>query len=302
MARKVRICRAVEANVGERRAYKKQLVRIQRDFQAFVLGEIFLELERQQKLTFDEKLKTSSPEALKEIRKKTLKALSNEASFTILLQDIVGKNITRWLEALKQVSRSTAERFVKKALTSSTRAQRAALLAAGVKPSTLKRVLTVPVVGKQSISPLAAEAMPAMIRSNVELIAHIGETDVSRITEVLTRGLQEGMDYDELRRELNATNGFDGARAERVAMDQINKLNQQVQILNAKSLGCTHARWKHVPGQYTSRKTHIAMDGQTFDLNTGLYDPEVKRNVIPGELYYCRCVSRLIIPEEVTSE
>ena len=46
MVKKVRLCRAVESNVGERRAYKKQLVRIQRDFQAYVLGEIFVELDR----------------------------------------------------------------------------------------------------------------------------------------------------------------------------------------------------------------------------------------------------------------
>ena len=107
------------------------------------------------------------------------------------------------------------------------------------------------------------------------------------------------MDYNALRAELMSTNGFDGARAERVALDQINKINQQVQILNAQSIGCTQARWKHVPGQYTSRKTHMAMDGKTFNLNEGLYDESVQRNVIPGQLPYCRCVSRLILPKEV---
>ena len=59
MVKKVRLCRAVESNVGERRAYKKQLVKIQRDFQAYVLGEIFIELEHQNALTYDAKLPTS---------------------------------------------------------------------------------------------------------------------------------------------------------------------------------------------------------------------------------------------------
>ena len=70
MVKKVRLCRAVESNVGERRAYKKQLVRIQRDFQAYVLGEIFIELERQNALTYDARLPTS--EDLKNIKNKTL--------------------------------------------------------------------------------------------------------------------------------------------------------------------------------------------------------------------------------------
>lgn len=285
MARKVRLCRAVESNVGERRAYKKQLVRIQRDFQSYVLGEIFVELERQNALTFDAKLPSSQD--LKNLKRKTLKLLRRGSDFGTFLQDIIAKNLKRWLDALRQVSTGVAERFVKKAMSSSTHAQKAALIAAGVRPSLLKEAWTVPVVGKQYISPEAASAMPAMVRENVELITHIGENDVTRITEVLTQGLQEGMDYDALRRELNSTNGFDGARAERVALDQINKINQQVQIMNAKSLGCTHARWKHVPGQYTSRKTHMAMDGKEFNLNEGLYDESVKYNVIPGQLPYC---------------
>ena len=300
MVKKVRLCRAVESNVGERRAYKKQLVKIQKDFQAYVLNEIFQELERQNALTTDAKLPTVPN--LKELKRKTLKLLRRGVEFEKFLQDLIAKNSKHWLDALQQVSSGVAERFVKKAMASSTNAQKAALIAAGVKPSLIKERWSVPVVGRQYLSPNAASAMPSMIKENVELITHIGENDITRITEVLTKGLQEGMDYNALRQELNATNGFDGARADRVALDQINKIIQQVQIMNAQSLGCTHARWKHVPGQYTSRKTHMAMDGKEFDLNEGLYDESVGRNVIPGQLPYCRCVSRLILPKETTTE
>ena len=285
MVRKVRLCRAVEANVGERRAYKKQLVRIQRDFQNYVLGEIFTELERQNALAYDEKLPKN--DELKALKGKTLKRLRRDENFDKFLQAIVSKNLKRWLDALKQVSKKEAERFVKKAVRSSTNAQRAALIAAGVKPSLLRSAWTVPTVGKQYISPAVAGSMNEMVSNNVKLITRIGENDISRITEVLTTGLQEGLDYDKLRKELNETNGFDGARAERVALDQVNKINQQVQILNAQSIGCTHARWKHVPGQYTSRRTHMEMDGKEFNLNEGLYDKDVDKYVKPGELPYC---------------
>ena len=53
MAKKVRLCRAVESNVGERRAYKKQLLKIQDDFSKFVLNEIFVELQQQNILALD---------------------------------------------------------------------------------------------------------------------------------------------------------------------------------------------------------------------------------------------------------
>lgn len=300
MVRKVRLCRAVEANVGERRAYKKQLVRIQRDFQNYVLGEIFTELERQNALAYDEKLPKN--DELKALKSKTLKRLRRDENFDKFLQAIVSKNLKRWLDALKQVSTKEAERFVKKAVRSSTNAQRAALIAAGVKPSLLRSAWTVPTVGKQYISPAVAGSMNEMVSNNVKLITRIGENDISRITEVLTTGLQEGLDYDRLRKELNETNGFDGARADRVALDQVNKINQQVQILNAQSIGCTHARWKHVPGQYTSRRTHIEMDGKEFNLNEGLYDKDVDKYVMPGELPYCRCIQRIVLPQEATTE
>lgn len=300
MVRKVRLCRAVEANVGERRAYKKQLVRIQRDFQNYVLGEIFTELERQNALAYDEKLPKN--DELKALKGKTLKRLRRDENFDKFLQAIVSKNLKRWLDALKQVSTKEAERFVKKAVRSSTNAQRAALIAAGVKPSLLRSAWTVPTVGKQYISPAVAGSMNEMVSNNVKLITRIGENDISRITEVLTTGLQEGLDYDRLRKELNETNGFDGARADRVALDQVNKINQQVQILNAQSIGCTHARWKHVPGQYTSRRTHIEMDGKEFNLNEGLYDKDVDKYVMPGMLPFCRCIQRIVLPQEATTE
>lgn len=302
MARKVRLCRAVEANVGERRAYKKQLVRIQHDFQVYVLNDIFSQLYEHDVLTTDAKLPKLPGEFIKLLKSKTLKRLKRDEDFAVFMQDLVSKNLNRWLDMLREVSRGKAERFVRKAVSSTTNAQRAALISAGVKPSLLKQRWTVPVAGKQYMSPETAQEMSTMVRDNVELITHIGQNDVIRITDVLSKGLSEGLDYNKIREELNATNGFDGARADRVALDQINKINQQVQILNAKSLGCSKARWKHVPGQYTSRESHMKMDGQEFNLDEGIYDPTVGYNVIPGQLPYCRCVSRLVIPDEVMNE
>lgn len=298
--KKVRLCRAIEANVGERRRYKKQLLNLQRQFQRYVFTDIMNTLNNENALTLDSALDTDK-ELISKLKNKTLKQ-AEVPELIITLNRIISKRSVHWRELLNSASFKIVERFVKKTVQSTSRAQQQALIVAGVKPSLLKSRWSVPVVGKQFISPEVAQQIPDYVKSNVELITKICENDVNRISEVITKGLSEGMDYDALRAELNATNGFDSARADRVALDQINKINQQVQILNAQSLGCTHGRWKHVPGQYTSRKTHIEFDNKIFPLNKGLYDSEVGQYVLPAVLPFCRCISRLVLPDEVTEE
>ena len=45
-----------------------------------------------------------------------------------------------------------------------------------------------------------------------------------------------------------------------------------VSYTHLKEYGATKGRWIHVPGRYSSRITHVHMDGEVFDLNVGLYD------------------------------
>lgn len=66
-------------------------------------------------------------------------------------------------------------------------------------------------------------------------------------------------------------------------------------------LGFEKATWIHVPGEFTSRQTHIKFNGREFDLTEGLFDTDVERNVFPAELWYCRCIMRGIIPAELTT-
>lgn len=300
MAKKVRLCRAVESNVGERRAYKKQLLKIQDDFSKFVLNEIFVNLQQQNILAMDSVFTpVESTKQLLQKLKKTKINLQPNADIGAIISDIVSSNINSWLRLLRVASTSFATKFVKKAVASTARAQKQALKSAGVNAGALEKAFTVPVVSKQYVSPAVAQMIPDYVEQNVRLITHIGEKDITRISEVISKGVESGLDYSKLLEELKATDGFNSARAERVALDQINKINQQTQLLNAQSLGCTHARWKHVAGQYTSRETHIQMDGKEFDLKVGMFDPAVNKNVFPAELPYCRCQQRLVLPKEV---
>lgn len=85
-------------------------------------------------------------------------------------------------------------------------------------------------------------------------------------------------------------------RAELIASDQTQKVTQEYARENAKAYGATQAEWIHIPGEKTSRITHIEMDGKIFNIDDGLYDEDVGRNVKPGELIYCRCSASYIFP------
>ncbi len=295
---KPRTCRAVEANVGVRGKYRKRLLKLQDDFQGFVLMQLLEALDNSQMLAEDSILKPSTPEEkrkARELRRKLLKELAKgrPESLKDFIDGFISANLAGWLSKVTKAALNTVKNFVKSVTMSTSQAQRKALLSANFNGNLIKQTWTVPIVHGQYISPQAAQALPEMVRRNVSLISKICTDDVDRISQTLIKGLTEGQNYDKLREELRNTNGFNEARVNRVVIDQTNKINSQIQIENAKSLGITKAVWKHVPGQYTSRDTHIAMNGRTFELDKGLYDEDVGHFVLPGELPFCRCVSRM---------
>ena len=85
-------------------------------------------------------------------------------------------------------------------------------------------------------------------------------------------------------------------RAELISQDQTQKVTQDFARENAKAYGATKAVWIHIPGEKTSRITHIEMDNQEFDIDVGLFDPDVGEYVKPGQLIYCRCSQSFVFP------
>ena len=85
-------------------------------------------------------------------------------------------------------------------------------------------------------------------------------------------------------------------RAELIAQDQVQKVTQEYARENAKAYGATKAEWIHIPGEKSSRITHMEMDGKEFDIDVGLYDSDVGEYVKPAQLIYCRCTQAFIFP------
>ena len=113
---------------------------------------------------------------------------------------------------------------------------------------------------------------------------------------MVKEALERGRDLEFLTNELAKLNGGNRRRAELIAKDQMNKVTQRFAEQEALAYGATKARWIHVPGEFSSRITHIHMDGQTFEIGVGLYDEAVKKLVIPAELPYCQCEQEFLFP------
>lgn len=303
--KKVRTCRAIEANTGVRKTYLKALQRIHKDFQYFVLDQILIGLNSANMLALDGLTSPSDREKIRELRHKVLanSYVGKPEQLHSAVDRLIQNNLTKWLALLKIASTKQVAKFVTSMIVSTSNAQRKSLLSAHFNKGFLKERWSVPIVKRQYVAPETFNLVQDTIKENVDLITKISANDVNRISDVLIRGLSEGKTETTLKQELAQTEGFDNKRIEYVVRDQSNKLNQAVQTANAKSLGVKEAIWIHVPGKYTSRKTHIAMNNKRFDIDKGLYDDDVGDYVKPAQLPYCNCIMRLIFnPEQVNDD
>ena len=139
------------------------------------------------------------------------------------------------------------------------------------------------------------------VQESVSLIKTIPQTFLREVQENVKKAFERGGDRAAIKEAIedkidhplvhNAER-----RAEIIAKDQTQKVTQDFARANAQGYGATKARWIHIPGEKTSRITHIQMDGEEFDINVGLYDPDVGENALPGQLIYCMCTQEFLFP------
>lgn len=123
---------------------------------------------------------------------------------------------------------------------------------------------------------------------------------IADIVPAVVNWIYTGQGKEDILRAILVNENIPAERAAGVVLQITLMTNQAIQRLNMIDLGFEQATWIHVPGEFTSRETHIKFNSEVFDLNVGLYDEDVHRNVFPGELWWCRCVMRGIIPSELT--
>ena len=121
---------------------------------------------------------------------------------------------------------------------------------------------------------------------------------IAPLVPLVVQWIYEGRNKDYILNQIENMADLRG-KADAIVLQITLMTNQAIQRQNMLDLGFKSAKWIHVPGEFTSRKTHKNFNGQTFDLTEGLFDTDVQRNVFPCELWYCRCVMKGIIPKEL---
>lgn len=137
----------------------------------------------------------------------------------------------------------------------------------------------------------------ALVTENVNLIKTIATQYLDNVQGIVMRGISMGHDVKFIQQALKDRYDITERRANFIASDQTHKATQAIQRTCDEQLGITQGVWVHRAGSKSSRLTHQKMAGKLFDLNKGLYDSDVKRDVLPAELWGCRCTYHRVLPD-----
>lgn len=255
-----KILRAIQPNAGVRAWYRKRLLKELDEMQRSVAYWLEAAYRRRE----DEIVGDSSPARD--------------------LLSVFGSSMRRWMRRWDTLADWLGRRVVEKIDDSTTTSMREAFKAAG---------FTVKFDRTRNLNSVTE----AYISWNVGLIKSIGREYLDDVRGIVMEGVGMGRDLGYISEQLGNRYNITKRRAKLIARDQTDKATQAIRRVRDEYLGITEGIWVHLPGQKTSRETHVAMNGKRFNLKEGLYDSAVKRNVLPGELVACRCVYRAVLPE-----
>lgn len=144
------------------------------------------------------------------------------------------------------------------------------------------------------------EIKKTMIMNNVELIKSIHQQYHREISQSIYDSVINGRPQKQLIEMIKSSGAKTARRARLIAIDQVNKTHSVLYRQELKENGIKKAKWVHIGGGKTDRKTHITkapkgLNGAIFDLTKGIYDPTVKKMIFPAELPFCRCMSIPIV-------
>lgn len=258
-----KVLRAIQPNAGVRAWYRKRLLK---------------ELDAMQR---------SVAYRLEAAYRKREDEIVGDASPARDLLAVFGASMQRWLRRWDALADWLGRRVVEKVDATTTTGMKEAFRAAG---------FSVKFDGTRSLNSVTQ----ALIGENVSLIKSIARRYLTDVEGIVTRGVSMGRDLGYISEQLGKRYAITKRRAKFIARDQTDKATQAIQRTRDEKLGITEGIWVHLPGQKTSRETHIAMNGQRFKLSgpdAGLYDSAVGENVLPGFLPGCRCTYRRVLPE-----
>lgn len=188
----------------------------------------------------------------------------------------------RWQRKFDKLSLDMASKFADKSFGVTQTQMRAALKQAG---------FTV------EFKPTRAslQAYKAVVAENVGLIKSIPAQYLKDVQSSVWASVRVGGDMGALSLKIQKNYEVGSRRAALIARDQNAKATAVIENTRRQQLGITQAIWQHSSAGREPRPSHLAMNGKTFDLKKGMWDPDEGERIWPGQLINCRCTSRAII-------
>lgn len=134
------------------------------------------------------------------------------------------------------------------------------------------------------------DAYQAVIAEQVGLIKSIASQHLTQVRTLVMQSVQKGGDLHTLSKQLESQYGVTRRRAALIARDQNVKATAVITKVRQREIGVTTAIWKHSHAGKTPRPSHVAADGQEYDIEKGMFLDGVW--TWPGVEINCRCVSR----------
>lgn len=253
---------AVHANAGVQAWYRGQLETI--------VNEAHDELVRLLRAVFA----TTEPAAI---------GFAQDADRITALERAMAKWATKWQSSFNRMSLNLAARFSGRAQRATEQSMAAAFKRAG---------FTIEFRPTRA----SVQAYKAVAAENVGLIKSIPSQYLTDVQSQVWASVKAGADMSTLASSLRESYGVATRRAQLIARDQNNKAKAVIENVRRQQLGIREAIWQHSHAGKVPRPTHVKMNGNTYDLDKGMYDPHEKKYVYPGQLVNCRCTSRAIIP------
>jgi SPP1 gp7 family putative phage head morphogenesis protein len=148
---------------------------------------------------------------------------------------------------------------------------------------------------KFEMTPAMKDIFEATVQQNVALIKSIPQQYLTQVEGMVMRSVQSGRNLKQLTDDLQKRLHVTRDRAELIARDQNNKATSAFTRARQQELGVKRAVWVHSHAGKEPRPTHVHMDGKTYDVTKGMWDPHEQEYIWPGQLINCRCFSRPVI-------
>lgn len=211
------------------------------------------------------------------------KKIGSKPSTPKLLDTAMKRFGTKWNKKLETGSEQLARAFATNCKAATEAAMKRTLTKAGM------AVKFKPTKGMTA-------AYDAVVAENVGLIRTIPQKFLGDVQVAVWQSVMQGSDLATLTKQLHEKYGVAWRRAALIARDQNAKAKAAMERQRRKELGITHATWLHSHAGKVPRPTHVAMDGEDYEIETGMWDSAVQKFVWPGTEIECKCADRAKIP------